>query len=178
VKILWLHGLESGPNGHKPTWLRAKGHELVAPVLPTQGTVDFLSQQLAPLPATVADEPYAVALKALESKPEVVAGSSFGGGLAARLAAEGAWAGPLVLMAPAAVKLFGVGRLPARRGRCAVVHGRGDEIVPCSDSVLLGAESACELMLWLVDDDHRLKKSVEAGVMDEAMGWAALRISR
>ncbi len=168
-RVVFLHGLESGPNGHKPTRLR-RSHEVTAPVLPTAEAIAFLSREHAALPDDVAAAPLRVAAEAVASaQPELVIGSSFGGGIAAALKA---WDGPLVLMAPAAEKLFRVTRLGRRRGRVVVIHGRRDEVVPCADSVRLAAESECDVALWLVDDDHRLKASVDAGLMDEAIAFA------
>jgi pimeloyl-ACP methyl ester carboxylesterase len=175
MKLVFLHGLESSPAGHKPTLLR-RTHDVVAPALPTQETYEFLMETRAQLPAHIAAKPLDVARRAvLEAKPEVVVGSSFGAGLAAMLAAEGTWNGPLVLCAPAAAKLFGVTALPQRPGRVVMLHGRRDEVVPCDDSVKLAGASQCEVLLWLVDDDHRLTASVDAGLLEAAIQWSARR---
>lgn len=169
ANIVFLHGLESGPGGHKATRLRTV-HQVTAPQLPTKRSQEWLAVKRAQLPPDVAAEPLAVAAKAVaEARPDVVVGSSFGGAMAAALLE---WQGPLVLLAPAAEKLLGITALPKRRGRVVIVHGRRDEMVPCADSVRLASASACDLALWLVDDDHRLKASVDAGLMDEAIAWA------
>lgn len=166
--IVFLHGLESGPGGHKPTVLKQK-HTVTAPELPTREAMAHLSRELSALPAEIAAAPLRVAAEAVAAaKPDVVVGSSFGGGIAAALSG---WGGPLVLMAPAAEKLFRVTSLPKRPGRVVVIHGRRDDIVPCDDSVRLAAQSECDVALWLVDDDHRLKASVDAGLMEEAIAW-------
>jgi pimeloyl-ACP methyl ester carboxylesterase len=176
MRVVFLHGLESGASGNKAKRLRAT-HDLTAPELPTAEARAFLAGnadgQGWVLPEAVAAKPFEVARAAVAAaRPDVLIGSSFGGGLAARLAAEGAYDGPLVLLAPAAAKLFAVTALPQRKGRVVVVHGRADEVVPSSDSVRLAEASVCELALWLVDDDHRLARSVEAGLMDEAIAFA------
>ncbi|MBL8949850.1 MAG: hypothetical protein JNK82_03675 [Myxococcaceae bacterium] len=172
MKVVFLHGLEGGPHGHKPTRLRAANHEVIAPELPTKATRELLMKRRAPLPADIAAEPIRVAAEAVASAaPHVVVGSSFGGALAASLT----WGGPLVLMAPAAEKLVGVLSLPKRAGRVVIIHGRRDEVIPFEDSVRLAAASACDVALWLVDDDHRLHASVDAGLMDEALAWVTAR---
>jgi hypothetical protein len=38
-------------------------------------------------------------------------------------------------------------------------------VVPVRDSVELAARSSGEVQLWLVEDDHRLAASVDAGLL-------------
>jgi hypothetical protein len=166
ARIVFLHGLEGSPSGHKPTWLRAAGFEVVAPVLETAALVPLLRPGMPPLPPSAFGGALAAARQALAvADPDVLVGSSFGGGLAVELLAAGAWRGPLVLLAPAARLLFGRDRLPAGHGRALVLHGRDDEVVPVQDSLELAARSPGEVQLWLVEDDHRLAASVDAGVL-------------
>src|SRR5688572_32161680 len=111
ANLVFLHGLESGPHGHKATHLR-RAHAVTAPELPTAEAIAFLARGRAALPPDVATAPLRVAADAVASaRPDVVIGSSFGGGIAAALSS---WDGPLVLMAPAAEKLFRVTRLEKR----------------------------------------------------------------
>lgn len=125
------------------------------------------------LPASIAEGPLAVARETIErSSPDVLVGSSYGGGVAATLAARGIYEGPLVLLAPAAAKLFAVTALPRRQGRVVIVHGRRDDVVPVRDSIELAERSSCDVVLFLTDDGHRLQASVAAGVMDRAIANA------
>ena len=174
IKVVFLHGLESGPAGSKAQRLGSNPrYTVTAPELPTRAAIDFLAGGGAALPVAIAQGPSTVALKAIrEAQPDVVVGSSFGGGIATQLAAQGSYDGPLVLLAPAGTKLFGVSALPKRTGQVVILHGRDDDVVPHEDSVQLAAGSTCDIILWLVDDDHRLKASVDAGAMDDAIAMA------
>jgi pimeloyl-ACP methyl ester carboxylesterase len=166
TRILFLHGLEGSPQGHKATWLRSAGFEVTAPALATGAILPLLSVGMPPLPEATFAEALATARAALEqARPEVLVGSSFGGGLAVELVHRGVFNGPLVLLAPAATRLFGRTRLPGGHGRALVLHGRADDVVPVGDSVALASRSPGEVHLCLVDDDHRLAASVDAGVL-------------
>lgn len=174
TSVLMLHGLEGGPGGAKSQRLRASGdYALTVPQLPTAPIVEFLAARWAPIPDGLASPSLEVARAALvEAQPQVLMGSSFGGALALWLAAHGEYPGPLVLLAPAGERLFGLRALPVRAGRVVVLHGRADAVVPVEDSVRLAAASSCEVALWLVDDDHRLTRSVAGGLLEEAITWA------
>jgi dienelactone hydrolase len=175
-RILFFHGLESGPNGNKANRLRAHtGYVVMAPELPTRAVLAYRDEHptASLLPLDVARPSLRAAEEAIEVfRPDVVVGSSFGGALASRLAAQGSYGGALVLLAPAGRKLFGDLHLPKRNGRVVVVHGRGDDVVPMEDSLHLAHTALCDVLLHLVDDDHRLHASVENGLMEEAIAWA------
>lgn len=170
ARVVFLHGLEGSSTGQKPTWLKSHGHTVVAPTLDTRALISWLSTRTsspytAPL-STVAS-PRAAAVEAItEARPDVVVGSSFGGGLAMALQQEGKYRGPLVLLAPAGAKLFGIATLTTS-APVAVLHGRADDIVPVQDSIVLAATARGDVTLRLVDDDHRLTASVAAGLMGE-----------
>lgn len=172
MRILFLHGLESSPAGPKVQYLKKNPRfELFAPQLETRQISEHLKQggaeaELPPL----FEASYRIAAEALaRCAPHVVVGSSFGGALAAMLASREVWAGPLVLLAPASRVEY---RLPARHGRVVVLHGRQDEMVPVEGSLRLASRSAAEVMLWLVDDDHRLTTSLRDGLIDRAIDLA------
>ena len=50
-----------------------------------------------------------------------------------------------------------------------VVHGRQDDLIPLEHSMSLARDAACEVMLWLVNDEHRLVRSVDEGLLDAAV---------
>ncbi len=172
TRVLFLHGLEGSPQGDKPTRLRSlAGVEVTAPALPT-GPLQVFRQAnpRASIPPDLVQPSLRLARDALGAcRPDVVVGSSFGGGVALFLAFTRAWSGPLVLLAPAGAKVLAPGGLPARDGRVLVVHGRRDEVVPLDDSLALARESACEVAVWLVDDEHRLNTSVASGLLERAL---------
>lgn len=184
TRLLYLHGLESGPNSQKAQYLRACGrYEVTAPQLPTEALIAAIQQRRATSATLTAEDMQQLAAivkpslevateAAAESKPHVVVGSSFGGGVACALATAGLYAGPMVLLAPAARRLFQIQALPARSGRTVILHGRADSVVPVADSIKLAQDSPCEVMLWLVNDEHRLHGAMEAGALDEALAMA------
>lgn len=181
MKVLFLHGLEGSATGQKPTWLRAAGYDVVAPTLDTSVLIahlealrssvdealrhDHLHEPLS-IPSSTWTVPLATASAALREHPDVdvVVGSSFGGGLALELVRLGRWSGPVVVLAPAGRKLFGI--TSVRVPKLAILHGRRDDVVPLADSVALANDvDADDVILRVVDDDHRLSASVARGLM-------------
>lgn len=154
MKILFLHGLEGSPSGSKAKALKRYANALV-PELPTQKAREWVeSNPELPFSTESILEPLKVALEAVESfKPDLIVGSSFGGGLAAKLAENGSYNGPLILLAPA-LKKFGISSLPAAS---VIIHGVHDDVIPLSES----AERTSQDRLLVVDDDHRLKSMAE-----------------
>ena len=148
-RILFLHGLESGPSGTKARWL----HGRYGAVTPRLDTSTF--------PAAVEGGRNAL----LELEPDVVIGSSFGGAVAVRLLNEGAWAGPTVLIAPAQGRVGSDAALPAD-ARVIILHGDADDIVPIAHSRALveGAGPGVELR-EIAGGDHRLNRILEDGTL-------------
>lgn len=146
MKVLFCHGLESGPHGTKFEALKAVGFEVLAPDCRGMD-LEARVEVLVPL---------------LRAHRPLVVGSSFGG-VAAVLASM--WAGVdlpgLVLCAPA------LGRATEPLDCVAptvVVHGRADDVVPLavSEGYVM---THPEVELKVVEDDHRLKAS-EAVIVD------------
>lgn len=172
MRVLFLHGLEGSPTGPKVQHLQQNSQfEVFAPALDTAPVIEFLKAgraeaELVPLLETS----FHIASNAVARfAPHVVVGSSFGGAIAAMLASREVWAGPLVLLAPASRIKY---HLPARHGRVVVLHGRQDDTVPIEGSIHLAQRSGTEVVLWLVDDDHRLTKSLKRGLIDQAIALA------
>ncbi|MDP2314785.1 MAG: YqiA/YcfP family alpha/beta fold hydrolase [Pseudomonadota bacterium] len=151
--IVFLHGLESGPHGNKAAWLRAR----YGAFTPALDTTSF--------DAAVAGAAAALA----EHRPRVVVGSSFGGAVATRLLLDGVWAGPTVLIAPAAHRVGLDAALPPGT-RAIVIHGDADDVIPLADSqsLVLGAGAGVEL--WTIaGGDHRLNRILEDGTLELAL---------
>jgi len=109
------------------------------------------------------------------AKPDVVVGSSWGGAVAVKLLADGAWHGPTILLAPAAGS---VSRRTMRddfeatiqtlNEKCqdipvVIFHDPSDDVVPFADSELMAAKTNIELksvdagghrLLGLLDDNR------------------------
>mgnify|MGYP003520751101 CR=1 FL=1 len=153
--VVFLHGLESGPNGLKIQAMRsvaeALGWRTLAPDFrgmpdPEQRT-DYLLQQL-PAGETMR-----------------LVGSSLGGYVAARaveLASSNTRIEGIFLLCPAFDLLGYPLTRPAQglRGQAVrIVHGRHDAVVPLANS--LRAAEAWQCPLLITEDDHSLHKSID-----------------
>jgi fermentation-respiration switch protein FrsA (DUF1100 family) len=154
-RVVFLHGLESGPQGSKARWL-AERYGAVTPVLGCS----------APLQPHMVTDALAVAREAVRAqRPDLIVGSSFGGAVAVRLLREGAYRGPVVLIAPAARKITGDEALPDGT-RAAILHGDADDVVPYADSVALAQTGGPGVRLHtVVGGDHRLNVILDDGTL-------------
>jgi hypothetical protein len=149
-RVLFIHGLESSPQGTKARRLSAR-FESLAPAMDTRDFEGCVRSQ-------------ATAVR--DFAPDVVVGSSFGGAVAVALLQRGLWSGPTLLLAQAALRVGLPAELP-HGVPIWIVHGRRDEIVDPEDSrALARAGGPAHVRLVLVDDDHRLSASVEAGRLE------------
>jgi fermentation-respiration switch protein FrsA (DUF1100 family) len=136
MKILFLHGWQSVPGGVKPTFLAQHGHEVINPKLP--------------------DEDFEAAVRIAQAeydrhRPDVVVGSSRGGGVAMNLDSGDT---PLVLLCPA-WKKYGTARTVKQS--TTILHSRADDVVPFSDSEELVRNSGLPASVLIeVGNDHRL----------------------
>ncbi len=152
-RVLFLHGLESGPAGTKARWLHAR----YGAATPQLDTTSF-SAAVAGARAALSAE-----------RPDLVVGSSFGGAVAVRLLCAGAWRGPTVLIAPAQARVGLDTRLPPD-ARVIVLHGDADDVVPVADSraLVAGAGPGVELRV-IAGGDHRLNRILDDGTLTMAM---------
>ena len=133
MKILFLHGWHSVPGGVKPTYLAQHGHIVINPALP--------------------DEDFAEAVRIAQAEfdkhqPDVVVGSSRGGGVAMNIMSGTA---RLVLLCPAWKKW---GTVKTAKPGTVILHSRADDVVPFADSEELVRNSGATLID--VGNDHRL----------------------
>lgn len=150
MKVLFLHGLESGPRGNKADFLR-QHFDVVCPALDTTRARQLPPNASPALWLASMTRPIEQAHEALREKPDVIVGSSFGGAILHTLLGT-MWDGPSVLLASAATKLLGMTNLVA--APVVLVHGVRDDIIPVEHSRNL-AQSAGRRLIE-VDDDHRL----------------------
>jgi len=144
-KVLFCHGLESGPHGSKFVALEAAGYEVIAP--------DCRGMNLA--------ERVEVVTALLREHRPLVVGSSYGG-VTAVLAAERAGVDlpGMVLCAPALERAEAPNEAPDKlKALCptAVVHGVHDDVIPMAVSERFVERTGAKLVK--VDDDHRLSAS-------------------
>jgi hypothetical protein len=117
----------------KPTYLKDHGHEVINPKLPDD---DF-------------DEAVRIAQAEFEHHhPQMVVGSSRGGAVAMNINSGSA---KLVLLCPAWKKW---GKAKSVRPDTVILHSRGDEVIPFTNSEELAAASGATLIE--VGKDHRL----------------------
>jgi pimeloyl-ACP methyl ester carboxylesterase len=142
TRVVFCHGLESGPVGTKSAALIEAGFDVVAP--------DFRGENLATRIGHL--------LKVLaETNHEVVlVGSSYGG--AAALVATAANPGrvkALVLCAPALAHEELKGEAPAPKVPTVIIHGADDSVVPAAVSLSYYLKNP-HVSLNMVPDGHRL----------------------
>ena len=149
-QVVFSHGQEAGPWGHKITAL--------AEVARAQGCVAHSVDYRG------VDQPHARVARLVDFCKElagelVLVGSSLGGYVAVASASP-LQARGVFLMAPA---LYVEGLPPLRAGvldcPVAVVHGWRDDVVPYEHSVRFA--HACKAALHLVESDHRLHDQLQ-----------------
>ncbi len=147
LRVQFVHGLESNPNGSKARFLAARFEALT----PAMDTGDF--------EASVATQAEALA----RFRPDVLVGSSYGGAVVVALLARGLWRGPTVLLAPATRWFGAAARLPGDV-TVTVAHGVDDALVPLADSrALVEGTAPARVRLVEVADEHRLQSLVVSG---------------
>ncbi len=142
MKILFLHGLESGPHGTKYQALKEMFGEVVSP--DCSGVIDEESRlRIIEQVVDSADGPF------------LVVGSSMGGLMALLLQGRRpeAVAG-MVLCAPALHRPAAGGIVADNLPPTVIIHGRQDDVVPVEGSRSFGVP------LIEVEDDHRLNRSI------------------
>ena len=143
MKILFLHGLESGPHGSKYQALKKKFADVLAP--DCSGVKDE-AQRLKIIQQEISRE----------SAPFLVVGSSMGGLMALLLQKKHPeQVAGLVLCAPAIHRSAGANLDLHNLPPTIVIHGTQDDVVPIEVSLAFGKR------LRKVDDDHRLSNSME-----------------
>ena len=168
ARVIFLHGLESGPWGTKSVGLRDVGFDVTAPDgcgLALAARVDVAMQAVSELPMG----------------QTILVGSSYGGAVALvvanRLADAGRAPAGLVLCAPALYLPEPPldGDPPSAPVDTVVVHGVDDAIVPPGWS-RRWSEGQRRVRLVEVDDGHRLVDSLDA-IVGAVRGFASASAS-
>ena len=149
MKILFLHGYGSDPNGIRPTFLEEQGYEVLHPALPDD---DFDES------VRIADEVFR------QGQPDVVVGSSRGGAVALSIELGRT---PLVLIAPAWKNWCPAATIGAGT---VILHCDHDEVVPIEGSrELLRRSGLPEEELVVVGENHRMVDQPAFGALLEAI---------
>jgi hypothetical protein len=153
LRILFLHGLESGKKGRKARFLK---EHFPLTAIPHLRHPHLLFPSLY------------VAITALRSyQPALLIGSSYGAFLALFLMQMGVWRGPAILLAQAMGIIFPRDRLwlPRHIPACILVHGTNDTTCPIEASRRIYAGAFADdknqrIQLWEVEDGHSLNKAM------------------
>ena len=149
MKILFLHGYGSDPDGIRPTFLKEEGFDVIHPALPDE---DF-------------DESVRIGREAFDQgHPDVVVGSSRGGAVALNMDTGDV---PLVLIAPAWKKW---GNARTVKAAVTILHSENDDVVPIGDSrELLSSIRLSEEQLIVVGQDHRMDDLETFGALSSVL---------
>jgi len=146
-RVQFIHGLEGSPQGAKARLFAAH----FTATTPAMDTRDF--------PGCVTVQAEAI----VSFRPDVLVGSSFGGGVAVELLRRDCWSGPTLLLAQAALLYDRAARLPDNVP-VWLVHGVRDDVVPIEHSRSLARTGTPDLVRLIeVEDDHSLAGMVESG---------------
>lgn len=160
LRVLYLHGLNSGKWGKKSISLGFSGYDVETPELPGNWATALANKIPFFFGKTKKehwDEAIQIVKDAIEKHdPEVIVGSSMGGALAMEIAKECPGV-PLILIAPA-WKTFGVE--PKIENPCVIFHANQDSLVALKDSKEL-VEKNPHVELNVVEDDHRVNKHLD-----------------
>ncbi len=149
LKVLFLHGYGSDPDGVRPMYLDEHGYHVSHPALPDD---DF------------AESVRIAQLAFGESVPDVIVGSSRGGAVAMNIDSRDV---PLVLVAPA-WKTWG--EAVDVKPRTVILHSENDDVVPIEHSrELLQNSGLPDGRLVVVGQDHRMDDAGAFAAMVEAV---------
>ncbi len=148
AKVLFLHGLDAQPGGVKPTFLAARGHQVLNPALPRENFAESVR----------------IAENALQAdRPDVVVGSSRGGAVAMAMKLDGL---PMVLLAPAWRFFLD---LPTLVGPVHIIHSPADSLVPIDHSRDLLRLFPAQVTLLEIGDRHTLTDPASLEQLDASV---------
>lgn len=149
--VVFSHGKESGPKGHKI--------EALAQVAKTHG-FDVLAPDFRDLMTPQARVERLIDITSALPKTPVLVGSSMGGYASLAASTQLPACAGLFLLAPA-IGLVGYPVADPARPQCEIeiVHGWHDDIVPVGNIIDWVGRNRCTL--HMLDDDHRLGGRIE-----------------
>lgn len=155
---MYLHGLEGNANGTKGLYCQIQ-YNAVAPQMPA--TLESLMRNRKDCIKNC----YQIAKEAVEiHKPDLIIGSSFGGGITITLMQNNVHKGKAILLAPAGVK-YGLSTHIPQGNQVVIIHDRSDEIVPYQDSVLIESMNDNSTLITTTGG-HRLINLTTDGLLD------------
>ena len=182
-EVVYLHGLESSPDGAKGSWLREHlggvGVDLDTSV--AQEVLAGARSAGRPLDLGGAEMERAFAVPMARARarlgedpqPQLLVGSSFGGAVLLKLMDEGSWRGPSLFIACAGVALTPIRELPMN-SRAVLLHCPEDATVTIQGSRVLAATGGPDVHLLegtAGAEPHRLPGLLSNGVLATAVAW-------
>jgi len=182
-EVVYLHGLESSPDGAKGQWIQDRlggmgvdldtsvARQVLSAVRSTGRSLDLEGAEMQRAFAVPMER--ARARLAAEPAPQLLVGSSFGGAVLLKLMDEGSWRGPALFLACAGVSLTPIRALP-EGSRALLIHCPEDDTVPVQGSRLLAATGGRDVQLLEVsegEEPHRLPGVLRNGILDAAVAW-------
>ena len=165
TKIMYLHGLEGEPNGVKGSYCQTQ-YNAVAPQLPA--TLENLMKSRK----DCVKDCYQIAKESvLKHRPDIIIGSSFGGGITMALMQNNVHKGKAILLAPAGVK-YGLPTQIPQGNQVVIIHDPTDEIVPFKDSVRIYEDNILDggdVKIIKTDGGHRLINLTTDGLLDQVI---------
>jgi predicted esterase len=162
TNVMYLHGLEGNSNGVKGSYCQTQ-YGAVAPQMPA--TIESLMRSRKECVKNC----YQIAKEAvLSHKPDLIIGSSFGGGITMALMQNNVHKGKAVLLAPAGVK-YGLPTLIPKGNRVVIIHDPTDDIVPFKDSERISEDNqldGCYVKIIKTGGGHRLINLTTDGLLD------------
>lgn len=150
MKLVFSHGLESGPWGYKIKRLAvvAKRHDL------SVDSIDYTDS----MDGNVRAERLVSVLKQ-EPEPVILLGSSMGGYVSV-VASETVETHAMFLLAPA-LYMPGLGKqeYASRSPHIEIVHGWSDDIIPVENSIRYAKQADC--YLHVLSENHTLNDSID-----------------
>jgi len=182
-EVVYLHGLESSPDGAKGSWLRehlggvgvdldtSVAQQVLAAARAAGRPLDLGGDEMERAFAV----PMARARQRLREKPEpqLLVGSSFGGAVLLKLMDEGSWRGPALFLACAGVALTPIRALPPG-SRAVLIHCPEDGTVPVEGSRILARTGGANVHMLEVragSEPHRLPGILSNGLLGTAIAW-------
>ncbi|EWS74061.1 alpha/beta superfamily hydrolase (macronuclear) [Tetrahymena thermophila SB210] len=179
----YVHGLESGFNGSKHRYLQNSFQKCYyVSMNMSLWNIQKKNSLLRNLctnffrPSRAAEESLKGCLKIQEdelkvNKPDIILGSSWGGGIGLLMVSEGIWDGPIVLCCPALKYLLDkVGQTPKYKWNeivdrinqknlgknIVIIHGTKDKTIPYQNSVDCSKQIKDCQLITIENGDHKL----------------------
>lgn len=161
-KILFLHGKEGTCQGRKVQYLKKLQKYDVC--CEPYNTGEKGSAGRDSIPGCVETITQAIQTH----KPDLLIGSSFGGGVLLKLLQTGAWTKPCIMLAGAGIR-YGMEPTLPNDIPIILIHGTEDTLIPLDDSVQLTRSSALAKLIVILDDHPLHALVTQTNILEAAI---------